>query len=225
MNLKGICGLAMCLMVAGAASAEKIPYTTGNPALAGDCPTDGYKLFEGGGGAIPDCTDPGFSGSVATDDDGATIDDVILGVEISHTWVGDLRVLLSYDVDCDGTAEAGPAAALCRAALDGCAPDGCCGCSGDLGGLYYFSDDGGEALGEVDCPSFIPAGCYGPAVDSEVPFAAFDGLAKGGCFDLVVQDGACADTGSVSSWVVAVRNGGGGTPVENVSWGSLKSAY
>jgi len=225
MNKKGICALSLCMMVvAGSAIAEKVPYDIGNDyAPAGDCPTDGYKIFDGEGGAIPDCDPAGFSASVSTDDDGATIDDVILSVEMAHTWVGDLRVLLSYDVECDGMVDAGPAAALCRPALDGCAVDGCCGCSGEIGGLYLFSDDAALPLAE-DCAALL-AGCYTTAIDSENPLAVFDGLDKGGCFELFATDGACADTGSIASWSVAVANGGGTVPTENVSWGSIKSAY
>jgi hypothetical protein len=213
------------MVIAGSASAEKVPYHTDITEPAGSCPTDGYKTYTGSGGSIPDCDPTGITTSVATDDDDSTIDDVILSVEASHTWAGDLRVLLSYDVDCDGVDEAGPVAALCRPLLDGCAVDGCCGCSGDLGGTYMFSDDGGAVLGEPDCPGFIPPGCYGTPADSPSPFSVFDGLAKGGCFSLHAQDGACADTGSISSFTVAVRNGPGGTPTETTSWGQLKATF
>jgi len=224
MNLKGICGLALCMVIAGSASAEKVPYHGNTTSPAGDaCMTDGYKTYTGTGGAIPDCDPTGITATVATDDDGATIDDVILSTEISHTWVGDLRIWLSYDVDCDGTAEAGPVAALCRAGLDGCDADGCCGCSASVGGTYLFSDDGALPLAE-DCVAVGP-GCYSPAVDSPNPLAVFDGLEKGGCFELFAQDGACADTGAVSTFTVAVMNGGGGTPTETTSWSGLKSSY
>ncbi len=227
MNAKGICSVALgMVIVAGSAVAEKVPYDTGDYTPDGDCPVDGYKLFESTAFlSIPDCDPTGVSNVIATDDDGATIDDVILAVEGFHTWIGDLRIWLSYDVGCDGAADAGPVAALCRPALGTCDPDGCCGCSGDLEGVYLFSDAGGDPMGEFDCPSFIPGGCYGVAVDSPNPFAVFDGLPKGGCFELFVADGACADTGFIASWGVAVLNGPGGTPTQDVSWGALKSAY
>jgi hypothetical protein len=225
MNIKGLCALSLCIVVAGSASAEKVPYQgSGDATPAGSCPTDGYKRFAGDGGMIPDCDPGGLTLSLATDDDGATIDDVILGVEISHTWVGDLRVWLSYDLECDGTDDVGPVAALCRPALDGCAEDGCCGCSDDLGGLYYFSDDAAGPLGE-DCPGFLEAGCYAPAIDSPAPLSVFDGQPKGGCFTLFTADGACADTGLISSWEVAVLNGSGGTPVETTTWSALKARH
>jgi len=224
MSFKGLCALSLCIVVAGSASAEKVPYHGDTTAPAGDaCATDGYKRFDGEGGAIPDCDPAGVSFSTATDDDGATIDDVILSAEISHTWSGDLRLWLSYDLECDGTDDVGPVAALCRAGLDGCDADGCCGCSAEIGGVYLFSDDGALPLAE-DCVAVEP-GCYGVAVDSPNPLAVFDGQPKGGCFTLFAADGACADTGSVASWSVAVMNGGGGTPTEATSWSALKARH
>ncbi len=225
MNFRGICSLALgMVIVAGAASAEKVPYHGDTYGPDGGCVTDGYKSFSGPGGMfIPDCDPAGVSQGVATEDDGATIDDVILAVEMDHTWVGDLRIWLSYDMNCDGTAEAGPVAALCRPGLGTCDPDGCCGCSAGVFGVYLFSDDGGVPLAE-DCVAVDP-GCYSAAIDSPNPFAVFDGMPKGGCFELFAADGACADTGSVRSWTVYVANGGGGTPTETVSWGHLKSSY
>ncbi len=224
MNWKGICGLALGMVVAvGTASAEKVPYHGDTYGPDGGCDTTDYKLYTGTGGSIPDCDPAGVSFQVATDADGDTIDDVILSAELSHTWSGDLRLWLSYDVECDGTDDAGPVAALCRPGLGTCDPDGCCGCSAGVLGLYMFSDDGGIPLAE-DCIAVDP-GCYSPAIDSPNPFAVFDGLAKGGCFNLFAADGACADTGTVNTWIVAVKNGTGGVPTESVSWGELKSTY
>ena len=224
MTVKGICALALCMVVAGTASAEKVPVHGDTYAPAGSCDTTDYKSFSGDGDIIiPDCDPNGASQSVATDADGATIDDVVLDVEIAHTWSGDLRVWLSYDMGCDGSAEAGPVAALCRPALSGCDGSGCCGCSAGIGGLYQFSDDAAVPLAE-DCVAVDP-GCYSTAVDSPAPLSAFDGMDKGGCFDLFVADGACADTGAVTSWTVHVKNGGGTVPTEDTSWSQIKAKF
>jgi hypothetical protein len=227
MNMKGICTVCLCSMVvAGAAMAAKVPVDGGPQTPAGDCPVDGYKSYGGAGGDIPDGAGTIVTfGPVAVADDGSTFDDVVLSLDLDHTWVGDLRIALLYDTNCDGAAEAGPVAALCRPGLDGCDLTGCCGCSGDIAGSYFFSDSAGDALGETDCPSFIPAGCYSAAVDSPAPFAVFDGLAKGGCFWLEGTDGAGGDIAVFRGWTVYAANGGGGTPVENTTWGALKATY
>jgi hypothetical protein len=223
-----VAALCSVVLVSGVATAEKIATpSTGDAIAAGDCVTDGYTPYFGSGGAIPDDDDIGFTAGVVTDDDGLCIDDVILGVDIAHTWVGDLRIWLSYDRECDGTADIGPVAALCRPNLDGCEGDGfCCGCSDDIGGLYLFSDDTSPALGEpCSDTGFAEPGCYGMAPDSPGPLALFDGEAKGGCFELYVADSGGGDTGFVEAWTVYVLDGACEVPIESTSWSTLKEEF
>jgi len=42
-------------------------------------------------------------GPTVTANGGPVIVDVILFVEMNHTWIGDLQMSLLYDVDCDDT--------------------------------------------------------------------------------------------------------------------------
>lgn len=135
-----------------------------------------------------------------------TIADVVLELNIEQTWIGDLIVYLSYDEDGNGSVDHGPVMALCRPALDGCAFDGCCGCSGNINGLYTFGDDAADPLGEFDCPTDVPPGCFTVAVESPMGFAdTFGGAATGGNFWLEVADGAGGDATSLYAWGVYVR--------------------
>jgi hypothetical protein len=213
--------LLAVLLVAGTAFAGK----TGENAWQSsqsrlDCLTDGYTGYTAGsGGAVPDGDPNGATfGPLPTVATGA-ITDVILFVNINQTWIGDLRVWLLYDADCDGTPET-QGEVLCRHTLDGCGPDGCCGCSGNLNGWYGFDDTAASI--EDGCPVEFPPGCYGPDYDA-VGLNVFDGLSTGGCFYLFVGDGAGGDPTTIVDWEVYVECGQ--SPVKDTSWGKVKAQY
>jgi hypothetical protein len=198
--------LAACLLLVGTAYAQKVEpleqveITDG--LVRDNCDVYGYDDYQSNpGGLVPDDNPGGvFFGPVPTVDNG-TILDVILAVNISHTWIGDLRIFLYYDVTCDGSLDA-QGEVLCRLGFDGCLPDGCCGCGGDLNGWYGFDDVGATSIEDI-CPSVFPTGCYGPDYDSS-GLGIFDGLPSGGCFWLWVADGAVGDEGEVFEWDVYV---------------------
>ena len=222
---------AVCLFVTNVASAEEVKGVRPDPGTpyepVGGCDVTDYKAYSGDGGSVPDCTPGGSTfGPVMTPADGSSFGGAVLEVGIDHTWMGDLIVNLFYDAECDGSPEVGPISALCRAGLDGCAEDGCCGCSDFIGGTYLFGDDGAASLDEVCVAGGgAPSGCYSTDPDSALPMAALDGVLKGGCFTLNVVDGACADTGFIGTWTVYSDNGGGGTPVEETTWSELKGSF
>jgi hypothetical protein len=174
------------------------PLVEGIPA----CDTDGYYCYHWDEHAyIPDNDPTGVLIGPLPTYPGAEIFDVILRVNIEHTYIGDLIVELLYDADCDGTPETF-GGVLCRHGLAGCPTDDCCGCAGDLFGWYGFDDT--VASIEDDCFAPFPPGCYGPDYDS-AGLDVFDGLALGGCFWLRVIDGAAYDEGAVAEWEVWVR--------------------
>lgn len=211
----------VCTLFAGVAYAEKVAdrpeEITPVEMSRLDCITTGYDYYAyGSGGAIPDCDPIGLLiGPLATMDTG-TIEDVIFFIDIEHTWIGDLRVWLLYDVDCDVAVDV-QGEVLCRHSLEGCPEDGCCGCSGDLAGWYGF-DDTVASIEDV-CPTSFTPGCYGPDYDS-AGLDVFDGMPSGGCFYLFVADGACADVGTVSDWEVYLltsQPGGGALDIKPMS--------
>ncbi len=219
-------GIAMLL--GGSAGAEKIPVDDG-ASLDGGGLCDGWYdvVLRGDGAGIPDCDPDGIMLGPLVLDGYYLITGVLLEVDIDHTWVGDLRLQLFFDEDCDGTPEVGPMAALCRPGLAGCDADGCCGCSGNLVGIYHFVEPrtGIDPLGEPVCPGDFPPGCYAEAPDTEVSFGAMDsGSYFGGCFTLFAADGACADTGTIHEWAVHVELQHY-VPARPTTWSRLKSRY
>jgi len=182
--------------------------------------------------AIPDNNPAGVVvGYIDQPADGTIFDDVILDVQMSHTWIGDLIMTLDYFQDCAAAVPIASTRVLCRQrGTNASAPVPCgsdasgFGCSGDLScnNTYYFSDDAVAPMAEGTCATAIASGCYKPASGNSM--AVFRGLAKGGCFRLSVSDNASADIGTVCSWSIHTRNTG---PVEALtsSWGKLKAIY
>jgi len=222
MRVLAICLIA-CFILAGTAFAQKpneIERPKGPDRL--DCITDGYDAYTGGtGGAVPDDDPVGVTfGPLATSGT-AAMEDVILKVDISSTWMGDVRLWLLYapygsaDPTTLVTGEL-----LCRHGLDGCPPDGCCGCSGNLDGWYGF-DDTAASIEDI-CPTLFDPGCYGPDYDSS-GLDVFDGYASGGSFWLFCADGAGGDATSIGGWEVYVLTEI--TPVEESTWTMVKALY
>ncbi len=220
MRLLTLC-LVACFILTGTAFAQKPDeiWTPKGPDRL-DCITDGYDAYTGGtGGDVPDDDIVGVTFGPLPTLGTATMEDVILNVNISATWIGDVRLWLLYDTDCDGYAEV-TGELLCRHNLAGCPPDGCCGCSGNLGGWYGF-DDTAASIEDL-CPSVFAPGCYGPDYDSS-GLDVFDGLPSGGCFWLFCADGAGGDATSIGGWEVYVLTEI--TPVEDSTWATVKALF
>ena len=99
-----IVSLLLVIGMTGLAFADKVPNDSGSLETTFECPLDGYKgFFHVETVNVPD-GDPGgvTIGPLLIDDDGRVIDDTVLDVEIDQTWMGDLRIHLYYDIDCDG---------------------------------------------------------------------------------------------------------------------------
>ena len=222
MKLASILFLALIIAVPAMANDLKVPNDSDTPGTRVECDVTGCTFFGGGSGWSGDAMGPVVLGPLGTDCNG-NINNVVLSIDIVQTWIGDLNIHLYYDADNDGVYDAGPVQALCRPNLDGCPWDGCCGCSGDVQGVYTFGDDGAAPMGEPDCPSFIPTGCYMPAVESASFGTTFGGQPAGGSFYLEIGDGAGGDPTTLNSWGVHVCCGV--TPTEESNWGSIKSTY
>jgi hypothetical protein len=220
MRTSAILCLAL-LLVTCVASAQKIPgQNSGDMPPRIDCVTDGYDAYLGGtGGPVPDDDIVGVTFGPLSTDPGDVIQDVILEVDISATWIGDVRLWLLYDVEPDGNPDI-TGELLCRHSLAGCPEEDCCGCSGNLDGWYGF-DDTAPSI-EDECPSVFPIGCYGPDYDSS-GLGVFVGQATGGDFYLFCADGAGGDATEIFAWNVYVLTEV--TPVEESSWGHVKALY
>lgn len=121
-----------------------------------------------------------YSGGVPSACEGSSgsINDVdILNVDITHTWVGDLRASIE--------SPAGTERALF---------DSDCGSADDL--LLSFDDEAGSA---ISCPRNT-----GAKVTPLETLDAFDGQAMSGVWTLNLRDNANQDGGSINGWGVKV---------------------
>jgi len=208
-----------------------------------DCDITGYKGEErqfSPALVIPDANLTGVTTPpIAIGADGDNIDDVIIKVRASHTWVGDLIMTVTYDPDCDPASPNVSAVILCRPDVSGdpaftpvpCGTnDNSSGCSSDLdcNNSYLFSDEATASLGigtfcGATSSTVLPGGCYKPGPGG-TPLSIFRGLPKGGCFTLTITDNAFLDSGVLCGWSVFLRNQHP-TPTHGASWGLVKGMY
>jgi len=141
--------------------------------------------------AVPDGDEEGtLIGPLRIADDGASIRDVALELEISHPCPADLSVSLTYDRYDDGTSLIETPIDLYLGRADNCGQPPAWACDLALTGTYWFRDDP-----EIDALSGWDAGSL----------ASFRGLAKGGSFYLRVVDAGPEDLGTVQRCAVYVR--------------------
>jgi hypothetical protein len=223
MKVKAMAAMLLTVGLAGSAFAVETkdvePVLPVGPSSEENCDVAGYNAACDQAGLVQVDVVDLVLGPLADASTG-TLGGVVLEVTFTHTWIGDLIFELSY------SGGGGTVAALCRADLAGCAPDGCCGCSADASGTFRWDDVAPNApLGETpNCVNPLAPGCYRVAPESASTFAAFNGLAAGGDWSLRVVDGAAGDPLDLPVWCVYSRSGEP-TPIENGSWGSVKNLY
>ena len=158
---------------------------------------------------IPDNTpDAGVTDTINVSGPCGPIGDLEVLVQISHTWVGDLEVML--------TSPAGTSAVvLDRPGLQPPAPPpgSCCGCSSnDIDATFT---DAGLANAESMCngsPPAISGDVVGGDPANNTLMAAFAGEELCGDWQLRVTDGAGADTGQLNDWCLLGAGPGDGEP-------------
>lgn len=188
-----------------------------------ECPITEYKGGEFiANVAIPDNSPAGITvGPISFGDDGSFIDDVVVDLAITHTWVGDLIVTLTH------VAPGGATTSVDLLNRPG-VPASTFGCGGNLvdngTDKYYFGTGNLVILGEGSCPATIPAQCYAVAPENPAGLLPFRGLSKEGDWYLFVSDNGASDTGTLVSYSVHLLNDGS-VGVEPASWGSVKSQY
>jgi len=114
------------------------------------------------------------------------IADLNVELEITHTWVGDLRVVLTHvDTGTHVTIIDQPGS-----------PASTFGCSSN--NIDATLDDEASAPVESQCRTTYPA--ISGSVRPNNPLSAFDGEDLGGTWRLTVTDGATLDDGFLESW-------------------------
>lgn len=207
------------------------------PGALVNCDLTGYKSVEQvfqPARAIPDNVAAGTTlGPITLAADGTLIQDVVLSMNLAHTWVGDLISTLTYDQDCSPATPNVSTRVLCRArGTDAvhavpCGTGTGFGCSSNLiaANLYQWTDGIATAMAEGVCPGTtvnIPAGCFHNSAAGGL-MSVFNGLPKGGCWTLNISDNAAADTGTVTRWQVSVLNSP--TAAVPATWGTVKTLY
>jgi len=213
------------------------PPSTDPIEVTANCDLTGYKSGEQvfpNPVAIPDAVAGGITvGPIVIPPDGSLISDVILELQATHTWIGDLIVTLGYDQNCDQIVDVSVRAVCRPRGTSAVSPPPCgatagFGCNSNLvaGNVLRFTDNVATTFAEGACPGdavVMPSGCYKTSIAGGQLFSAFAGRPKGGCWFLNVSDNAAADTGTINRWAVNLLN----SPTANgvSSWGSVKTLY
>ncbi len=138
---------------------------------------------------VPDADPKGITiGPVSTSDDGHLIESIMLGLDITHSYVGDIEIRLLYDEDRDGKFDATTTLELYRARANEWTTEDPWAYPVVLDGLYYFKDDVPHDASIVGT-TFVP----------------FDGRKKGGDFYLAVVDTSAGNIGTLRSWTVYTK--------------------
>jgi len=227
---------AVLALASAAVWAEEVKVDNSVPGegSAANCDLTGYKSeFQFPQAPVPDANAAGVTvGPIIVPADGSLIADVVIDLSMTHTWLGDLRVVVGYDELCDGAVDA-QAVLLCRPRGTGTTlltPCGgtatCCGCAADLttASALMFDDSAAASLAEGTCVNPVPAGCYKPSIAGGTPLSVFRNLRKGGCWFMNVSDGAAGDTGTILSWSVHILNQTQ-IGVQQANWSSVKRLY
>ncbi len=206
---KALCLTAvLVLMVSGSVIAQEIKNIEQVPQFPNFTLGDG-DACSSPNVAIPDNTpDNGVTDTLVIECPSGPIGALEVLVQVSHTWVGDLEVML--------TKQGGASAVI----LDrpGLAPPlpppgSCCGCSGnDIDAVF---NDGGDLAAEGQCdnsPAIHGSVIAGDPSDSRLLAAAFTGDDLCGTWELRVTDGAGADTGSLNMWCLSDAGDNGPPP-------------
>ena len=131
-------------------------------------------------------------------------------MNISHTWIGDVSVTLTFFPDAGG--QIGPIDVFNRPRR---LSNAGFGASSDLTNTsnYIFGDGGADlwaALASV--PAVVPHGFYSPSTNDGsatsppngafTSFAPFTGISPAGLWRISITDSAAADTGTLNTWSI-----------------------
>ena len=157
----------------------------------GQAGTPVYNPLTGTGPAvvIPDATPGGVTSTLSIAED-VSIFDIRVAVNVTHTWVGDLKISL--------TSPGGTTVDLLDqpgvpASTFGCSIDNVAALFGD-----------GFAVNETVCPAGPPWPGAAPEIAPSSALAAFAGESTVGDWVLTISDNAAGDTGGLDSWSLQV---------------------
>ena len=203
-----------------------------DPVITANCDLVDHKMEEqtfSPPTTVPDNASAGATfGPIVLPADAMFIRHVVLELECSHTWIGDLIVRLEYDENSDDVIDV-TATVICRPGRTGsCGAIGMgfgCGSNLTTGAVYRFDDTAASSLPESGCATLtdIPGGCYKPTGLGADPLSVFGDRSKGGRWWLFVSDNANGDLFAMTRWAVHILNSPVG--VAPASWGQVKVLY
>jgi MYXO-CTERM domain-containing protein len=156
----------------------------------------------GSGFSIPDNNPTGaFSDIVVADN--FLINDITVGLSLSHPWIGDLIATLTH-ADTNTTVDLFNRVDAISSGI---------GHGSNLNGSYYFNDaftgDLWTVASSVANSSIIPGGDYfptGPDFSAKVPMlTTISGLSSSGTWRLKISDVSGNDTGTLGSWSLTLQ--------------------
>lgn len=149
------------------------------------------------GVAIPDNDTTGVTDTMTVSGTTGTILDLDTSLQVTHTWVGDVTVMLTHD----DTATS--AVYFDRPGLAFTPTGGCCGCSGDNVDVTA-NDQGSDTAIEDQCANLpaVSGNAIGgdPANPANSLLSAFNGEDLAGSWSAFAWDGASGDTGTLDQW-------------------------
>ena len=228
------CGALLVCAATAFATGEKDTRTDGpaSPVITSNCDLAEHKMAEqtfSPPTTVPDNNLAGVTfGPIILPADAMFISHVVLELDCSHTWIGDLIVRLEYDENSDNVIDV-TSTVICRPGRTGsCGASGVglgCGSNFATGAVYRFDDTAANSLPETGCSSGtdIPGGCYLPTGLDADPLSVFEGRSKGGRWWVSVSDNATGDVFTMTRWGVDILNTTVG--VTQASWGQVKALY
>ncbi|MBB5209181.1 Ig-like domain-containing protein [Chiayiivirga flava] len=140
--------------------------------------------------AIPDNTPAGVTSTITVSAAaGGTILDLDLGLDVAHTWAGDLVVTLRH------VATGTVITPMDRPGV----PASTNGCNGDNVDIV-IDDEGLDGSVESSCVNAAPAYTVGGHYTPNAPLSAFDGEDLTGVWELNISDRVGIDTGTLAEW-------------------------
>jgi hypothetical protein len=189
--MKGLAPLTILILTVLAgflsfAAPSRAQETAGGPGCPPADSTDfGYSDALPGPLGIPD---ESFAADCFDVFDTRTISDLDVAINITHTWVGDLKVVIRHEVT---------STTVTLLDLPG-VPASANGCSGD-NVRATFTDESSDPA-ETQCNAAPPA-VYGFLLPAQA-LSAFDGESISGAWAIEVFDAAGGDTGTLDSWTI-----------------------
>ncbi len=183
------------------------PFFTGTatnvgPACSNGGPGGTVNYASTGAVNLPDNNTGGANSSITVSDPNIVITDVNVNIEITHTWVGDLRATLTS-----------PNGSVVELFDRPGTPPSTFGCAGNNLDVTMDDDAANTAADFENTCGNAPA--ISGSFQSIIPLALFNGENPNGSWTLNVSDNAGGDTGNITNWSLDIETSSTSTSITN----------